>query len=177
MFACRLGATRIVLRVFLRGVLPALLPQPKPYIVLETTNGLTIAVLGLSVATAKEGVRSRDAVAVAREYLYLRQKHPLLVGLTHLGFRTDQRLAEAVGSFDVILGGHSHTLVDPATRVSGVLIAQAAGTPSTTPAHPNRPKYLGQVELVLENEQVVEKRGQVFTFLAPESAASVQTVP
>lgn len=158
-------------------VTTARLPQPKPYIVLETTNGLTIAVLGLSVATAKEGVRSRDAVAVAREYLYLRQKHPLLVGLTHLGFRTDERLAEAVGSFDVILGGHSHTLVDPATRVNGVLIAQAAGTPSTTPAHPDRPKYLGQVELVLENEQVVEKRGQVFSFLAPESAASAQTAP
>jgi 2',3'-cyclic-nucleotide 2'-phosphodiesterase (5'-nucleotidase family) len=142
------------------------LPQPKPYHLFETANGLTIAVLGLSMAYAREGVRSLDPVATAREYLHLRKQHPVLVGLTHLGFRTDNRLAETLGAFDVILGGHSHTLVDPAVHVNGVLIAQAAGTASDTPVHPDRPKYLGQVVLVLENERVVEKRGQVFTFSA-----------
>jgi uncharacterized ion transporter superfamily protein YfcC len=121
----------------------------------------------LSIAYAKEGVRSRDPVAVAREYLHLREQHPLLVGLTHLGFRTDNRLAETLGTFDVIVGGHSHTLVDPAVIVNGVLIAQAAGTASGTPVSPDRPKYLGQVVVVLENDQVIEKRGQVFTFSAP----------
>jgi hypothetical protein len=143
------------------------LPQPQPFHVLETANGLTIAVLGLSIAYAKEGVSSRDPVAVAREYLHLREQHPLLVGLTHLGFRTDNRLAETLGTFDVIVGGHSHTLVDPAVIVNGVLIAQAAGTSSGSPVSPDRPKYLGQVVVVLENDQVIEKRGQVFTFSAP----------
>ncbi len=145
------------------------LPRPQPYLQLETANGLTIAVLGLSIAYAKEGVRSRDPVAVAREYLHLRQQHPLLVGLTHLGFRTDNRLAETLGTFDVILGGHSHTLVNPAISVNGVLIAQAAGTASDSPVHPDRPKYLGKVVVVLENERVVEKHGQVFIFTAADA--------
>jgi hypothetical protein len=145
------------------------MPRPQPYHQLETANGLPIAVLGLSVAYAKEGVRSHDPVAVARDYLHLRQQYPLLVGLTHLGFRNDNRLAETLGTFDVILGGHSHTMVNPAVSVNGVLIAQAAGTPSDTPVHPDRPKYLGKVVVVLENEQVVEKHGQVFTF-APTDA-------
>jgi hypothetical protein len=150
------------------------LPRPQPYHQLETANGLTIAVLGLSVAYTKEGVRSRDPVAVARDYLHLRQQHPLLVGLTHLGFRTDNRLAETLGTFDVILGGHSHTLVNPAVSVNGVLIAQAAGTPSDTPVHPDRPKFLGKVVVVLENEQVVEKHGHVFTFAAADASVAEQ---
>jgi hypothetical protein len=150
------------------------LPEPQPYHRLETANGLTIAVLGLSVAYTREGVRSRDPVAVARDYLHLRQQHSLLVGLTHLGFRTDNRLAETLGTFDVILGGHSHTLVNPAISVNGVLIAQAAGTPSDSPVHPDRPKYLGKVVVVLENERVVEKHGQVFTFIATDAPVAEQ---
>ena len=149
------------------------LPKPQPYVLLETANGLSVAVLGLSLAASKDGVRSRDAIGVAREYLHLRDQHQLLVGLTHLGFRTDSRLAEAVGDFDVILGGHSHTQLDPAVTVNGVLIAQTAGTPSGQPVDPGRPKYLGQVVVVLENEQVVEKHGTVFTFPASRPAEGV----
>lgn len=144
-----------------------LLPQPQPFHVLHTSNGLSIAVLGLSIAYNREGVQQLDPIEQARQYLYLREQHPLLVGLTHLGFRTDTRLAETLGTFDVIIGGHSHTMVNPAVDVNGVLVAQAAGTGSGTPAHPDRPKYLGQVTVVLENDQVVEKSGQVFTFAAP----------
>ncbi len=149
------------------------LPQPKPFTVLKTSDGLTVAVLGLAVADAKDGVRSRDPLAVAREYRHLRDEHHVLVGLTHLGFRTDSRLAEAESGFDVILGGHSHTLLEEAVLVNGVLVAQAAGTPSSTPVHPDRPKYLGKVVLVLEDGKVVEKRGRVFTFTAETAAVPV----
>ncbi|MDY0170214.1 MAG: PQQ-binding-like beta-propeller repeat protein [Thermoguttaceae bacterium] len=142
------------------------LPQPKPFVVLEASDGVTVAVLGLAVASPKEGVRRLDPLGVAREYEHLREKHNVLVGLTHLGFSTDSRLAEAMDVFDVIIGGHSHTLLEEAVLVNGVLIAQAGGTPSTTPAHPDRPKYLGEIVLVLEDGKVVEKRGHVHTFAA-----------
>lgn len=148
-----------------------LLPQPKPFHVLHTSHGLSIAVLGLSIAYNREGVQRLDPIDQARKYLYLREQHSLLVGLTHLGFRTDNQLAETLGTFDVIIGGHSHTMVNPAVTVNGVLIAQAAGTGSGSPAHPDRPKYLGQVTVIFENDQVVEKSGQVFTFAAPVQTA------
>jgi 2',3'-cyclic-nucleotide 2'-phosphodiesterase (5'-nucleotidase family) len=91
----------------------------------------------------------------------------LFVPSRWLATASDNLLAETLGTFDVIIGGHSHTMVNPAVTVNGVLIAQAAGTGSGSPVHPDRPKYLGQVTVVLENDQVVEKSGQVFTFTAP----------
>jgi len=61
----------------------------------------------------------------------------LLVGLTHMGYSpygdeidSDVLLAEGVAGIDVIIGGHSHTFLDPAVMVSsdinpeGTLIAQ-----------------------------------------------------
>ncbi len=153
------------------------LPQPKPFTVLETADGVTVAVLGLAVANAMDGVRRLDPLAVAAEYLHLREKHNVLVGLTHLGFRTDSRLAEAFGDFDVIIGGHSHTMLEEAVLVNGVLVAQAAGTPSGGGVHPERPKYLGKVVLVLEDGKVVEKRGRVFTFTAETAETAAAPLP
>jgi 2',3'-cyclic-nucleotide 2'-phosphodiesterase (5'-nucleotidase family) len=62
----------------------------------------------------------------------------VLVGLTHMGYTpygdeldSDALLAEGVAGIDVIIGGHSHTLLDPAVMVTsdinpeGTLIAQA----------------------------------------------------
>lgn len=62
----------------------------------------------------------------------------LMVGLTHLGFApygdeadSDTLIAESVSGFDVIIGGHSHTKLDPAVTVTsdvnteGTLVAQA----------------------------------------------------
>ncbi len=61
----------------------------------------------------------------------------LLVGLTHMGYSpygdeidSDKLLAEGVAGIDVIIGGHSHTFLDPAVMVSsdvnpdGTLVAQ-----------------------------------------------------
>ncbi len=62
----------------------------------------------------------------------------LLVGLTHMGYSpygdeidSDVLLAEGVAGIDVIIGGHSHTFLDPAVMVTsdvnpdGTLVAQA----------------------------------------------------
>jgi 2',3'-cyclic-nucleotide 2'-phosphodiesterase (5'-nucleotidase family) len=62
----------------------------------------------------------------------------LLVGLTHMGYEpygdeidSDLLLAEGVAGIDVIIGGHSHTFLDPAEMVTsglnpdGTLVAQA----------------------------------------------------
>lgn len=61
----------------------------------------------------------------------------LLIGLTHMGYEpyadeidSDVLLAEGVAGIDVLIGGHSHSLIDPAVMVSsainpdGTLIAQ-----------------------------------------------------
>jgi 5'-nucleotidase / UDP-sugar diphosphatase len=169
------------------------LPQPLPYTVLMTDNDISIAVLGLSTVNfEQEGVRSRSPIETAKEYRYLSDKHDIFVALTHIGYNGDRRLAEEIGfdviigGIDTIIGGHSHTLLTEAELVNGVLIAQAGGTAANRPnsllgkvhaiihgrsirnVDPQRPKYLGQIKIEMENERVVHKEGIVRTFTSDQ---------
>ena len=95
----------------------------------------------------------------------------LLVGLTHMGYSpyggeidSDLLLAEGVAGIDVIIGGHSHTTLDPAVMVTsdinpeGTLIAQARRYAG----------YLGQVNVGFIGGEVVLREG----FLIPTSEAT-----
>ncbi len=136
----------------------------KPYIVLETTNALSIAVLGLSTVNFnKPGVTSRDPVATTEAYRNLSDEYDMFMALTHIGYSSDSTLAEAVPDLDVIIGGHSHTLLETARVVNGVLIAQAGGPPPQHGIDPDWPKYLGKVKVVFENDTIIEKTGYVMT--------------
>ncbi len=94
----------------------------------------------------------------------------LLVGLTHMGYSpygdeidSDVLLAEGVAGIDVIIGGHSHTQLDPAVMVTsitntvGTLVAQAKRYAG----------FLGQVNVGFIGGQVVLREG----FLIPSTEA------
>jgi 5'-nucleotidase len=94
----------------------------------------------------------------------------LLVGLTHMGYSpyggetdSDLLLAEGVAGIDVIIGGHSHSTLDPAVMVTsdinveGTLIAQARRYAG----------YLGQVNVGFVGDDIVLREG----FLIPTSEA------
>lgn len=134
------------------------LPPLEPYFVFETDNGYTLAVLGLSVSdrsTSRErtGVDSRNPVETAKEYRRLAGEHDVVVALTHIGVELDRQLAGATDFIDVIVGGHSHTLLSKADRVDGTLIAQAGAGG----------RYLGVITLTLVNGTLVASEGQVRT--------------
>ncbi len=95
----------------------------------------------------------------------------LLVGLTHIGYSpygdeidSDLLLAEGVAGIDVIIGGHSHTTLDPAVIVSsdinpeGTLIAQARRYSG----------YLGKVNVGFIGGEMVLREG----YLIPTSEAT-----
>jgi 5'-nucleotidase len=65
---------------------------------------------------------------------------PVLL-LTHLGLREDTYLADEVPGIDVIIGGHSHSVLPGGLFQKGVLIAQAG----------EYAVYLGQVDLELDS--------------------------
>ena len=59
---------------------------------------------------------------------YKNEDIDLTVLLTHIGFDADLQLATLLKSewgVDMIIGGHSHTILDDPARVNGILIAQA----------------------------------------------------
>ena len=138
------------------------LPQLRASLVFKTRSGVRIAVFGLIQVEAGnglpsthpdrvKGLRFSQPLPKALEMKTLRRGNHVLIGLTHIGFDQDQKLAEQMPELDVIIGGHSHTRVDPAEMVNGVLVAQAGSD--------NR--FLGRVELRVRNGRVVEKKGEL----------------
>lgn len=139
---------------------PGVLPGLKPWVVLKTRDGLRIVVFGLiqiepgnglpSTHPDKlRGLRFSDPLAEALKLKPLRAAGEVLIGLTHIGYTQDLLLAKQWPAIDVIIGGHSHTRVDPAENVGGVLVAQAGSD--------NR--FLGRIDLKLRNGRIVEKKG------------------
>lgn len=137
-------------------------PQTRPYTILQTGKGIKIAVLGLIQVSKDTGIPSThpqnlqgltflDPIETALEYRHLKKETNAFIALTHLGYETDESLAGKMPELDVIVGGHSHTLVKDPRETNGVLIAQAGGSA----------KYLGRIELLLENGRVIKKSGKV----------------
>jgi 5'-nucleotidase / UDP-sugar diphosphatase len=91
----------------------------------------------------------------------------LVVGLTHIGFSpygdevdSDSRIAQQIAGIDVLIGGHSHTVLNPAVLVSdptnnpqGTLIAQAQ----------RYAQWLGKVNVGLIDGEVVLREGYLIS--------------
>ena len=154
----------------------------REYINLDV-NGLKVTVFGLTnprvyryeLPTNIPGLTFPPAISAAQAFVpgLLATEHPdLLVALTHIGYapyadepESDTLLADTVPGIDVIIGGHSHTRLDPAVlRVTqanpdGVLIAQTE----------RYALYLGKVNVGFKDGQMVLREG----YLIP--ADEVQT--
>ena len=101
----------------------------------EDGTTLKVVLFGLTVPMVTERMAARYAsaylfdppIAVASRLVpeYKEAYSPdLIVALTHIGHSQDRKLAEAVPGIDLILGGHSHTLLPDGERIGNTLIAQ-----------------------------------------------------
>ncbi len=142
----------------------ATIGQIKPYTVLGTKPGDSIAFLGLiqlddnglpsAHPSNMKNIKFVNGLSKASEYIWLKKKYGVLIALSHLGVDDDVRLADSMPQFDLIIGGHSHTLLDPARIENGVMIVQAG-------AHL---KYVGKTTLMVENNKVVNRKDEVILF-------------
>lgn len=131
------------------------LTQPEPYVILNTANDLKVALLGLTTVSSStgipathpdnvQGIEFSDPLTVALNYKNLADESNLFIALSHMGDYKDNQLAGEMGELDLIVGGHSHTLMSPAQEVNGVTIVQAG----------SELNYIGQVVVTLVNGQV-----------------------
>lgn len=84
---------------------------------------------------------------VAEEYKQLAGECDVMIGLTHLGFAHDSLLALAMPDFDVIVGGHSHTVVREPQLINGVLVTQTGSNLN----------YVGVTTLEFKGKKLVNK--------------------
>ncbi len=103
------------------------------YIVQAGPDGLRVGVFGLTVPMVTPRMAARvvsaflfdDPIDTARaQVAALRPQVDVLVALTHIGLREDERLARACPELDLIIGGHSHVVLPAPQVVAGVPIAQ-----------------------------------------------------
>jgi len=111
----------------------AVVKQPEPYVILKAGK-TKIPFLGIiqlgenglpdSHPSRLEGLKFTNGLEKAKEFLWLKDKYGMLIGLTHLGVEYDDSLATAYPQFDVIIGGHSHTTMTAPMMVNNVMIVQ-----------------------------------------------------
>ncbi|SDZ54641.1 2',3'-cyclic-nucleotide 2'-phosphodiesterase / 3'-nucleotidase / 5'-nucleotidase [Evansella caseinilytica] len=105
--------------------------QPDPYTIFSFDD-FDVAVFSLTQnppATAPGGIvgiEFLDYVDTALQYKEeLEAQADIIIALTHIGYGDDRSLAQAVDYFDVIIGGHSHTVLNTPAVVNGTPIVQA----------------------------------------------------
>lgn len=127
----------------------------KPYLILDHF-GLRIGIItanvepkGLIIESNYKGLIYKDAHKTANKTAtFLKQKKhcDVIICLSHLGVKPDYEMAHGSNDIDVIIGGHSHSLLENATEKNkvgkSVIIAQMGKSGL----------YLGKVELELEKK-------------------------
>lgn len=107
--------------------------RPLPSSIVLNHQGVKIGVLGVMVAMVTERMATQSASA----YLWdapvltaveiaksLRSSVDCLIALTHIGHRDDLKLAELCPELDLILGGHSHTVLEQPVIVGKTAVCQ-----------------------------------------------------
>lgn len=136
------------------------IPEPRQYVTLEV-DGTRITFLGFIETNGKKDAtipsthpRKVETVSFARpeaevnrfSSLKSLENSDLLIALTHLGFNGnenylgDVELASHFPFFDIIIGGHSHQLID--TVINSIPVFQAGSYLN----------YLGELQLTIRNQ-------------------------
>ncbi len=133
----------------------ATLNQPPAYYKFTTAQGVTIGVLGL-IQLDKNGmpasspkkmaaIKFFDPFKTAKKYAKYKDSSDIFIALTHLGIDGDEKLAKKDPFFDVIIGGHTHTVLPQGEWVKNTFIVQAGSYLD----------YLGVLTLKIYNGKLV----------------------
>jgi 2',3'-cyclic-nucleotide 2'-phosphodiesterase (5'-nucleotidase family) len=122
----------------------------QPYVI-KQMGPIKVALFGLCTVYQENqnvsGLVAADPVETAKKLVpELRKKADVVIAVTHLGYLEDVKLAQNVPGIDLIVGGHSHTVLDEGQSVPGpdektVLIVQTGW----------QLEYLGTVELKMKS--------------------------
>ncbi|MBI2252594.1 MAG: bifunctional metallophosphatase/5'-nucleotidase [Armatimonadetes bacterium] len=134
----------------------------KPYLIFKLKN-IKIGIIGLITpqtfqTTMPSHVKNlifEDPLKIyAGIYPLLKSKGvDLIIVLSHLGLEDDMRLAENSSGIDLIVGGHSHTVLNSPKKINQTYIVQAG----------SYGKYLGKVDLEInsQDKKIIEIKGEL----------------
>lgn len=137
-----------------------------PYVIKEI-DGVKVGIFGLTTPETAyktspanvKGLTFADPVDISKKMVEeLKDKTDVIIALAHVGLDessvvTSKQIAEKVDGIDVIVDGHSHTLLKDGMLVNGTLIAQTG----------QYDQNLGYVDIEVKDGQVVNKSARLLT--------------
>ena len=150
----------------------------RPYHIIKK-NGIRIAFLGLTnvdrvtgkpaaLAERVADIDFFDPIETAVKFKHLRKKNHVFVALTHIGTTEDLILASIMPELDLIVGGHSHSLLEPTVQ-NGVVITQAGRSA----------RHVGKTKITLEKgivTQIVNNKICMRTWEGPNDPIIVEKI-
>lgn len=138
----------------------------KPYVI-KKVNGKKVGFIGLNVDPASliadyntGNMRFNDVIETANRLAYElkhKKKCDLVVAVTHIGYgdqymkTSDVDLARASRDIDIIIGGHSHTVIDPdKPEVNPSIVPNAVGRPVLIAQTGRYGRYVGYIAIDLD---------------------------
>ncbi len=124
----------------------------KPYELITGKNGLRIAIVGLTTAetpitTLPENVEEfrfvEPELAMQSYFDDVDRRSDLIILLSHLGRNIDEAIARRYPETDIILGGHTHTLMAEPKIAGEVIISQAG----------DHGLYLGRLDIEIKKDR------------------------
>lgn len=156
---------------------PRLQGKYKPNTVI-TVQGQKIGIFGLTTidtpVTSSPGptMKFLGEIETARAQVAALQAQGVnkIIALTHIGYANDQALAKALDGIDVIVGGHSHTLLEAGNPRSAGPYPTKVNSPSGAPVAivtaASYNQYLGQIDVTFDDAGLVTKAEGKAHFLA-----------
>lgn len=126
----------------------------EPFVLFEK-QGVKIAILTLGYRNTPKtgnpdnvkGLRFSTGQEVAQQYVpKLREQVDVVVVLSHEGTAVDEKMAREVDGIDLIIGAHSHDIIEPRRKIGQTYVVQAMSDAAV----------LGDTELVISGNKLVD---------------------
>ena len=149
----------------------------KPYIV-KTVAGVRIGIVGIAndegreVSAACPATKFEDRAESLRKAVSALEKEGVrhIVALTHVGYKADIELAEAVPEVDVIVGGHTHSVLGSRPNSEGpypTVVKHPNGKKTLVVQAGRSTRYLGVIKVRFDEEGHVADYTGDLTELTP----------
>ncbi len=136
------------------------LPQPPATFCIDA-GGVKLCFIGL-ITTSRAGypdgfvenfgtIKFSNPLSTALKYKHMKDSCDVLIALTHIGFELDSILATQMPELDLILGGHSHTVVGDDKFVGRTLVTQTG----------SRLKYANVITLTMRGGELQKVSGRL----------------
>lgn len=148
--------------------------------------GINLDPAGIVTESNYTGVKYIDGIKAANEQAAKLKKEgaDMVIAVTHIGYDnepgySDMDLARNSRDIDVIIGGHSHTVVDPADKRPGVptwRVANAAGDTISVLQTGSSGVNLGEIDIDLDTKQVSAKLIPVDSRLDSRVGSKIESI-